>query len=145
MRNIPYRLRYLHTWFPISGAAWGGSSGIEFLEEEVCHWGRAFSGGSMPLGEGFETESLALPHVQGLCPLFTVEDVSSQIPAPAAVLATCCDASFSLPLSLPLSLLCVSVSEGLSSQPPALKPRPVTCHYASLRSGLLHLGNQKPQ
>lgn len=63
----------------------------------------------MSLGEGFETESLALPHVQGLCPLFTVEDVSSQIPAPAAVLATCCDASFSLLLSLSRSLLCVSI------------------------------------
>lgn len=72
----PQRLRYLNTWSPVGGAVWGGLGGVASVKE-VCHW----------IGWGFEMIGyLQLPgHL--LCFVLVVENVNSQLPAPAAMLA----------------------------------------------------------
>ena len=31
MRNVPYRLRHLNSWFPVDGTIWGGLGGVALL------------------------------------------------------------------------------------------------------------------
>lgn len=73
----PQRLRYLNTWSQLVVQFGSGLGGVASVKE-VCHW----------MGWGFEMNSyLQLPgHL--LCFVLVVENVSSQLPAPAAMLAT---------------------------------------------------------
>lgn len=76
--NDPHRLsgQLVPSWWCCLGR-WCGLSG-----GSICHWGWALRVSSL----------VPLP-VHSLCFLFTVEDISTQLPAPAPLSANCCHAS----------------------------------------------------
>lgn len=86
MGNVPHRLGYLNTRFPLGGAVWevmGPLRGAALLEE-VDQWGRAL-----------RVSILGLLPVCSVCFLIVTKDVISQLPVPAA----CCHASHHCELS----------------------------------------------
>lgn len=73
MRNGLHQHMHLQPWSPVGGATWGN------------FWGCGLAGGRALLEMGLRSYSFTPLAVCLLCFVFEVENVSSQLPAPASV------------------------------------------------------------